>query len=173
MALKRGGRGHDPAGIDATSNGELTVECPACPHPGRNLPDGWENAGALLYVSLHFSSSFIYHPYHTQYRFLYTLFLAIDGNFKLKGKERGVEDIELMPGWGAYCPEAEYKSHIANYVDQKEVRAPLYFVHPHLILLDRLTHASLGMMPWFVHLLDQHQGIQSLEPWSLFAQDIA
>jgi hypothetical protein len=54
MALKRGGRGHDPAGVDATSNGELTVECPACPHPGRNLPDGWENAGVFLYVSFRF-----------------------------------------------------------------------------------------------------------------------
>ena len=55
MALKRAGRGHDPGGIDATSNGELTIECPACPHPGRNLPDGWEKAGPLLYVfTLHF-----------------------------------------------------------------------------------------------------------------------
>lgn len=52
MALKRSARGHDPAGIDATSNGELMVECPACPHPGRNLPDGWERAGPLLYVHL-------------------------------------------------------------------------------------------------------------------------
>ena len=50
MALKRAGRGHNPGGIDATSNGELTVECPACPHPGCNLLDGWEKAGALLYV---------------------------------------------------------------------------------------------------------------------------
>ena len=48
MALKRGARGHDPAGIDATSNRELMAECPACPHPGRNLPDGWERAGPLL-----------------------------------------------------------------------------------------------------------------------------
>lgn len=48
MALKRAGQAHDPAGVDATSNGELMVECPACPHPGRNLPDGWENAGPLL-----------------------------------------------------------------------------------------------------------------------------
>jgi hypothetical protein len=55
-------------------------------------------------------------------RFLYTLYIAIDGNFKLKGKERGLQDVELMPGWGAYVPEAEYKSHIANYVDQPEVR---------------------------------------------------
>jgi hypothetical protein len=27
-----------------------------------------------------------------------------------------------MPGWGAYVPEAEYQRHIANYVDQPEVR---------------------------------------------------
>ena len=40
--LKRSGRGHDPDGIGATKEGECAVECPACPHPGRNLPDGWE-----------------------------------------------------------------------------------------------------------------------------------
>ena len=42
--LKRAGRGQDPSGADGTQEGELAVECPACPHPGRNLPDGWENA---------------------------------------------------------------------------------------------------------------------------------
>lgn len=42
--LKRAGRGHDPAGVAATAPGELAVECPACPHPGRNLPDGWDQA---------------------------------------------------------------------------------------------------------------------------------
>lgn len=48
MALKRAGRGHDPSGIDGTPPGSLVVECPACPHPGQNLPIGWENAGPLL-----------------------------------------------------------------------------------------------------------------------------
>ena len=48
MALKRAGRGHDPRGVAATSKGGLMVECPACPHPGRNLPDGWEKAGSML-----------------------------------------------------------------------------------------------------------------------------
>ena len=48
MALKRGGRGHNLAGVDAMSSGELMVECLACPHPRRNLPDGWEQAGPLL-----------------------------------------------------------------------------------------------------------------------------
>ena len=55
-------------------------------------------------------------------RFLYTLYVAIDGNFKLKGKQRHLKDVELMPGWGAYVPEKEYQSHIANHVDQPEVR---------------------------------------------------
>lgn len=54
-------------------------------------------------------------------RFLYTLYIAVDGNFKLKGKERHLTDVELMPGWAAYVPDSEYKAHLANYVDQPEV----------------------------------------------------
>jgi hypothetical protein len=50
MSLKRSGRGHDAGGVDATKKGELMVECPACPHPGRNLPDDWEKVGPLAYV---------------------------------------------------------------------------------------------------------------------------
>lgn len=42
--LKRAGRGHDPEGAKATRMGECAVECVACPHPGKNLPDGWESA---------------------------------------------------------------------------------------------------------------------------------
>jgi hypothetical protein len=48
MILKRAGRGHDPEGIGETPPGSLTVECPACPHPGRNLPDNWRDAGPLM-----------------------------------------------------------------------------------------------------------------------------
>ncbi|KIJ89496.1 hypothetical protein K443DRAFT_117906, partial [Laccaria amethystina LaAM-08-1] len=107
MALKRAGRGHERGGIDATSNGELMVECPACPHPGKNLPNDWEKAGPLL--------------------FLYTLYVAVDANFKLKGKQRNLDDVELMPGWCAYVPEAPYQTHIANNVDQPEVCAQYIF----------------------------------------------
>jgi hypothetical protein len=46
--LKCAGRAQDPAGADGTSEGELVVECPACPHPGCNLPDKWEEAPAEL-----------------------------------------------------------------------------------------------------------------------------
>jgi hypothetical protein len=42
--LKRAGRGHDPSEdrIAATKPGECALLCPACPHPGKNLPPGWE-----------------------------------------------------------------------------------------------------------------------------------
>jgi len=35
--LKCGGGGHDPGGIASLANGSMAVECPACPHPSRNL----------------------------------------------------------------------------------------------------------------------------------------
>jgi len=50
MTLKRAGRGHDPEGIGNTPPGSVTVECPACPHPGWNLPKNWMDAGPLMYV---------------------------------------------------------------------------------------------------------------------------
>jgi hypothetical protein len=50
--LKRAGQGQDPAGASATAPGELAVECPACPHPGHNLPEDWEGAGPLSCVLL-------------------------------------------------------------------------------------------------------------------------
>ncbi|KIM74294.1 hypothetical protein PILCRDRAFT_80232, partial [Piloderma croceum F 1598] len=42
--LKRAGQGHDPGGVMGTQEGECAVLCPACPHPGKNLPPGWRDA---------------------------------------------------------------------------------------------------------------------------------
>ena len=47
--LKRSGRGHDPEGAAGTSLGVLAIECPACPHPDRNLPLNWKSRGPLEY----------------------------------------------------------------------------------------------------------------------------
>ena len=35
---KRAGRAYDEAGLNNTAPGECAVECPLCPHHGRNLP---------------------------------------------------------------------------------------------------------------------------------------
>ncbi|KAF8805690.1 hypothetical protein BYT27DRAFT_7067644, partial [Phlegmacium glaucopus] len=64
---KHSGRGHDPAGVSQTKEGECAVLCPACPQPGKNMPPGWEDK-----------------PENRQY--LYALFLALDANFRLKRK---------------------------------------------------------------------------------------
>jgi hypothetical protein len=107
----------DPKGISATASGELVVECPACPHPGKNLPDNWQTAPlALRYVI----SQRILSVKLIVIRFLYTLFLAVDANFKLKNKERGINDFELDPGWGCYVESSRYFQHLDNHADQNE-----------------------------------------------------
>lgn len=42
--LKRAGRGHDDQGVAGTAPGSCAVLCPACPHPGKNLPRNWAQA---------------------------------------------------------------------------------------------------------------------------------
>jgi hypothetical protein len=40
---KRGARGQVPEGVDGTAQGELGIDCPACPHEDKNLEEGWED----------------------------------------------------------------------------------------------------------------------------------
>ncbi|TDL13202.1 hypothetical protein BD410DRAFT_707921, partial [Rickenella mellea] len=82
--------------------GECAVECPACPHPGRNLPEGWENADK-------------------KDRYKYALFLAMDANFRLKSKERGIRDSPLGDGWSYFVQSRPFKEHVSNYVHQPEM----------------------------------------------------
>ncbi|KAH7904113.1 hypothetical protein BJ138DRAFT_1119717 [Hygrophoropsis aurantiaca] len=101
--LKHAGRAHDPDGIAATKEGALAVECPACPHPGRNLPDGWETVDK-------------------QRAWIYTLFVAMDANFRLKLRDRGIKnDNELGPGWAYFVEYTRYLRIMEQFGDQKEV----------------------------------------------------
>ena len=60
-------------------------------------------------------------------RFFYILYISIDVNIKLKWKDWGLEDVELMPGWGLFVEEAGCQEFISNCVDQPEA-SPLYFL---------------------------------------------
>ncbi|KAG1855622.1 hypothetical protein F4604DRAFT_1932270 [Suillus subluteus] len=93
--LKRAGRGHDTAGVDATQEGELAVLCPVCPHPGKNLPPNWETSDQ---------------------RWLYAGFFAIDTNFRLKHRlvSSDTKDPGLMHGWGYFVEECQYKTYLAE-----------------------------------------------------------
>ncbi|KAG2129514.1 hypothetical protein BD769DRAFT_1387127 [Suillus cothurnatus] len=76
--MKHAGQCHHPDGIGVTKPGACTILCPACPHTGKNLPDGWENAPSKI------------HP-----RFLYALFLAINANFCLARRNVSLDIVDL------------------------------------------------------------------------------
>jgi hypothetical protein len=94
--LKRGGRGHNYGGVDATEEGECAVLCPACPQPGKNLPEDWRDVPVSQ-------------------RWLYSLFLGLDANFKLVRKKISSEkaDPSLSKGWSFFVEETKYKAFLA------------------------------------------------------------
>jgi hypothetical protein len=91
--LKQAGHGHDFGGVDATAEDKCALLCPACLHPGINLPDEWEKA-----------------PENQCW--LYSLFIGIDVNFKLKWKNISnmKADPSLSQGWSYFVEETKYKS---------------------------------------------------------------
>ncbi|KAJ7745405.1 hypothetical protein B0H14DRAFT_3097150 [Mycena olivaceomarginata] len=89
--------GHDMCEdrINVTKPGEVALLCPACPHPGINLP------------------------------FLYTLFLAINTNFHLMHKDVLSEEKDpgLVRGWGFFGDVTKYMAHLEKHWDQKQERS--------------------------------------------------
>ncbi|KAJ7243627.1 hypothetical protein B0H12DRAFT_1022985, partial [Mycena haematopus] len=104
--LKRAGRGHDRTGVKGTKAGECALLCPACPHPGINLPQGWEQAPE-------------------DKRFLYALFVGIDANFRLKRKDVSSEEKDpgLGDGWAFFCGVDAYMQHVKRNWDTKQERS--------------------------------------------------
>ncbi|KAJ7247834.1 hypothetical protein C8J57DRAFT_721276 [Mycena rebaudengoi] len=101
--LKRAGRGHAQTGANGTEPGECALLCPACPQPGKNLPEGWETAV-------------------DEDKFLYALFLA---NFRLKRKDVSseVKDPGLGPGWAFFCEVGKYMQHVEKHWNMKQERS--------------------------------------------------
>ncbi|KAI0060333.1 hypothetical protein BV25DRAFT_1783282, partial [Artomyces pyxidatus] len=104
MMMKRAGRGHDPEGIEGTKPGECAVMCPACPHPGINLPEDWEAA-----------------PKDRSW--LYRLVLAMDANFRLKNRLRSsrAKDPGLNTGMAYFVGDDGYSEHLEKYFDQDQM----------------------------------------------------
>ncbi|TEB19287.1 hypothetical protein FA13DRAFT_1802430 [Coprinellus micaceus] len=104
--LKRAGRGHDRGGIEKTQEGACAIRCPACPQPGMNLPDGWDVAPPGK-------------------RWLYRLFIAIDGNFRLK--RRLVSSDERDPGynvgWAYFVEDVGFRRYLVAEWDSKQERS--------------------------------------------------
>ncbi|KAF7797133.1 hypothetical protein EIP86_008325 [Pleurotus ostreatoroseus] len=123
--LKRFGRGHESAGVESTQPGQLVVPCRACPHPGKNLPKGWENVGSLL-------------------AFLYYMCQAQDANFRLKARFRAtnVQDVCLSPGWGCFVEHKEYLAHVKKFANQEEISTCAGFQAVYLANLKKMRGLS-------------------------------
>ncbi|KAH7918389.1 hypothetical protein BV22DRAFT_1024674 [Leucogyrophana mollusca] len=104
--VKRSGRGHEPGGVEDTKEGELAVTCPACPHPGKNLPDGWQSVSSSR-------------------RWIYGLFVAIDANFRLKRKAVSKDSVDpgLSRGWAYFVEELAYKTHLLERIDELQEKS--------------------------------------------------
>ncbi|KAG2137098.1 uncharacterized protein EDB93DRAFT_1242270 [Suillus bovinus] len=105
-SLKRSGRGHDPAGVNAMQQGQLAVLCPACPQLGKNVPED------LAHV-------------RSNEQWLYSLFLAIDANFCLKCRlmSNDIKDPGLSPGWGYFVEEGQYKTYLRDHADVRQEKS--------------------------------------------------
>ncbi|KAJ3503439.1 hypothetical protein NLJ89_g8431 [Agrocybe chaxingu] len=108
--LKWAGRAHDPAGVEATAPGELALCCPSCPHPGINLPNGWETAPAGM-------------------RFLYMMFVCLDANFRLKNQlvSNYSQDPGLGIGWAYMVPRAPYEGYVLSRSNDEDVSSCVGF----------------------------------------------
>ncbi|KAG2046999.1 hypothetical protein BDR06DRAFT_1014253 [Suillus hirtellus] len=98
MQMKCCGQGHHPGGIQATEVSACAVLCPACPHPSRNLPVGWENSPP-------------------EFQFLYAIFLAIDANFQLVWRNVSSDAVDpgLNHGYAFFVEETTYKDFLASH----------------------------------------------------------
>ncbi|KZP14615.1 hypothetical protein FIBSPDRAFT_979972 [Athelia psychrophila] len=129
--LKRAGRAYDPRAdrVEATGQGELAVNCRACPMPGWNLPEGWENASEAD-------------------RPLYTLIICIDTCFRLKNKLRSndAKSPTLGPGWAYMVNHAPYLEHVKQYTNQEELSTCSGFAAIHLANLKGMRgHRTSGV----------------------------
>ncbi|KAF7297874.1 C2H2-type domain-containing protein [Mycena chlorophos] len=105
LLLKRGGRfGYPSDEAENTTPGELAVLCPACPRPGVNLPENWQDIDPKL-------------------AFIYTLFLAMDACFQLKRRLVASEarDPSLGPGFACMVDAPPYREFLRNSTNKQEM----------------------------------------------------
>ncbi|KAJ7614714.1 hypothetical protein DFH06DRAFT_1013840 [Mycena polygramma] len=107
--MKRAARGHDDTGIAGTGQGECALPCRACPQPGMNMPEGWED---IAWEEM---------DEDTSYKNF--LILAGDANFKLINRNVSTEERDpvLDDGAGYFSNRKEYSEHIRKHVDEEEI----------------------------------------------------
>ncbi|KAJ3531990.1 hypothetical protein NMY22_g7930 [Coprinellus aureogranulatus] len=104
--LKRSGKGHDPGGVESTKEGECALLCPPCPHPGINMPDGWEKE-----------------PQET--RFIHSLSVGLDANYRLKRKDVSSDSADpgLSKGFAYFVNNQPFQKFVDQHSEDKEPKS--------------------------------------------------
>jgi hypothetical protein len=116
MARINSGLGHEED--SELQPGGLAIFCPACPQPGINLPNEWDQ-DPKRYIP--FASADNFHSW--LFRWIYTRSIVIDGNFSAEHLKmrRPEEDVALSPG-GRYMVEPKrYGLHLGTGKEIKQV----------------------------------------------------
>ncbi|KAL0567230.1 hypothetical protein V5O48_014762 [Marasmius crinis-equi] len=108
----RSGAGHELETVmgDASVEGRLIPRCPSCPHPGVNLPRGWN----------------VDTP---ENRFLYHLRVCMDANFRLKEQlvSSHSRDPALTDGLGYFVKRKPYDTWVDSKGDSDEISSCVPF----------------------------------------------
>ncbi|KAJ7895595.1 hypothetical protein B0H14DRAFT_2275472, partial [Mycena olivaceomarginata] len=108
LVMMRAGRGHDPSGVKGTAQGELALQCRACPQDGKNLPEGWDKVNwAAMAEDLRY----------------YFTFLAQDCNFRMinRNVSSAAKDPILADGCGYFVHNGRYTEHLRAHVTEEEI----------------------------------------------------
>ena len=69
------------------------------------------------------------HPVTAHCRWLFSLFIAIDANFRLKLKARGIKDPELASGLAYFVNDGKFEAHLKDHTNEDNVSIS-YFLLP-------------------------------------------
>ncbi|KAJ7859269.1 hypothetical protein B0H13DRAFT_2356157 [Mycena leptocephala] len=109
LMMKRAGRGHDLSGVNGTKQGELALQCRACPQDGMNVPPRWDRIDwAQMSEDL---------------RYKYFLFLAQDCNFRLINRDvsSAAKDPIIGDGLGYFVNNEQYAAYLREHVTEEEI----------------------------------------------------
>ncbi|KAJ3530921.1 hypothetical protein NMY22_g8368 [Coprinellus aureogranulatus] len=104
--LKRSGKGHDVGGAESTGKGECALLCPSCPHPGINMPVGWENEAESM-------------------RHIHALNVGLDANYRLKRKDVSDDtaDPGLSKGFAYFVDDEPFREYLAEHENDTEPKS--------------------------------------------------
>ena len=75
-------------------------------------------------------------------RWIHAQFIAVDANFKLKLKNRKIEDPELGSGWSYFVENSKYTHHVANNPHENDVRSICSLFKQSGLMIPRLRAAG-------------------------------